>query len=152
MDLGNNGNFKSALLRSNGSSFKYNERKKRMRMYFLSQRHPHWSVGWCLSSCGLGWVGRGGRNPLGDAFPHKHNFFFSFEVLNYSEGGVTHHARPNRVSKHNSSSASNLFAGPAGLSQPGEEHDQLCHRGHPRWSFKSLLFVSRRSLPRIRAE
>ena len=81
MDLGNNGNFKSALLRSNGSSFQYNERKKRRRMYFLSQRHPH-----CPR---VAWVVWGGRNPLGDAFPHKHNFFFSFEVLNYSEGGVT---------------------------------------------------------------
>ena len=92
MDLGNNGNFKSALLRSNGSSFQYNERKKRRRMYFLSQRHPHWSVGVCPRVAWVGWEGR--EESLGRRLPPQTQLFLFLRGSKLLRGrGYTPHGQ-----------------------------------------------------------
>ena len=36
-----------------------------MRMYFLSQRHPHWSVGVCPHVAWVGWGEEGREESLG---------------------------------------------------------------------------------------
>ena len=63
-----------------------------MRMYFLSQRHPHWSVGVCPHVAWLGWVGR--EESLGRRLPPQTQLFLFLRGSKLLRGrGYTPHGQ-----------------------------------------------------------